>query len=420
MSRTGRDAGDIPLWRNRAFRLIWAGQTVSLFGDQVTALALPWLILLQTHSALAAGVVAAARYLPLVTLGLFAGVAADAIDRRALMIASDIGRALALGGIALLGIWEPSPPLWSLIIVVLALGSGQLLFQVAYDAWLPDVTGEAQLSQANAAFEATDAASVLAGFPLAGVLIAALGPTLALGADACSYIVSVLTLSRVRSAAPTSTVAQQGARRRFRVLLAEAGDGIHLMLTDPAQRLLLGVSTAIYLNVGSVTVLLATLTQLRLHLTAWQAGIVFGAMGVGGLIGSALAPRLYAWGWRRGLACVLVVAAFGCLGLAWASMLDPAAGFAVAIVADPLMDGSVALGFVLVLTATTLITPPGLRGRVNAARIIYAAFVRGLAALGGGALAGMGNPLSAFMLLALGFLLAALIAARARVEASVK
>src|SRR5215469_10002841 len=85
------------LRRDRAFRAIWAGQTASFFGDQVTGLALPWLILLQTHSPLAAGIVAAQRYVPLVTLSLVAGVAADRLSRPVLMIAADAGRALALG-----------------------------------------------------------------------------------------------------------------------------------------------------------------------------------------------------------------------------------------------------------------------------------------------------------------------------------
>src|SRR5512146_3228076 len=70
------------LWRDRAFRAVWAARTASLFGDQVTGLALPWLILLQTRSALAAGLVASVRYVPLVTLGLAAGLLADRLDRR--------------------------------------------------------------------------------------------------------------------------------------------------------------------------------------------------------------------------------------------------------------------------------------------------------------------------------------------------
>jgi MFS family permease len=420
-------AGAPSLWREGAFRAIWAGQTASLFGDQVTGLALPWLILLQTHSALAAGIVAAARYVPLVTLGLAAGVVADRIDRRKMLVASDTGRALALGAVALLGVLRLAPPLWLLVAVMLALGTGQLLFQVAYQAWLPDVSGEARLGQANAAMEASDAVSVLAGYPLAGLLIGLVGPVLALGTDALSYVGSALSL--LAANVPTAHTAQSERAGRAKVkaedrpgggvraVAEEALAGVRTIVATPAQRVLKGAGAALYLDAGAIGVLVATLTQLRLHLPAWQAGLVFGAMGVGGLVGSGLAGRVLAWGWKRGLALTLVVMAVGSLGLAGACLLGPASGFAVALVADAVLDGAAALGFILVGTATTLVTPRELRGRVNAAGALYSSAVRAVAAVGGGALAATGNPLPAFALLAVCCGGGALVTARARVSA---
>src|SRR5262249_44733430 len=154
--------------------------------------------LLQTHSALDAGLVASLRYVPLVTLGLIAGLLADRLDRRVLMIAADLGRALALGVVALFGALRLGPPLWLLALCVLVLGRRPLFFQSAYRAWLPDLTGDARLARVTAALEASDAASVLAGYPLAGGLIAAVGPVLALGADAISYVISALTVGHAR------------------------------------------------------------------------------------------------------------------------------------------------------------------------------------------------------------------------------
>jgi len=79
------------------------------------------------------------------------------------MIGADVGHLVVLGAVALVGVLGRVPPLWLLVLVVLALGTGQLLFGVAYGTWLPDVTGDERLGQANAALEASDAASVLAG-----------------------------------------------------------------------------------------------------------------------------------------------------------------------------------------------------------------------------------------------------------------
>lgn len=415
---TPKPAPSSSLWRNGAFRVLWIGRTASHFGDQVTGLALPWLVLLQTHSALAAGAVASLRYAPLVVLGLAAGLVADRVNRRTLMILADIVRGLALAVVAMFGVFRLAPPLWLLALVVLALGTGQVFFSVAYQALLPDVTGNERLGSAHAALEASDAASVLLGFPLAGALIAGIGPVLALGADACSYALSVLTLGCVRVHHPTQRPpAPLGARDgRLRRTWEEALEGVRLIVRMPAQRLLKGAGAPIYLDAGAIEVLLATLTQIRLHLPAWQAGLVFGAMGAGGLLGSAIGPRVYASGWRRGLAGTLAVAALGSLGLAWACVLGSPRGFAVALVAALLLDGATALGFILTLTANALVTPRELRGRVNAASTIYSSALRGLAALGGGALAASGNPLPAFALLAGCLLCGALVAARTRVE----
>lgn len=440
--------------RETAFRAVWLGQTASLFGDQVTGLALPWLILLQTHSALDAGLIAAVRYLPLILFGLPAGVLADRediLERRALMIAADVLRALSLALVALIGILGRMPALVLLAGVVTVLGMGQLLFQTAYRAWLPELTGEGRLSRATAALEAADAASVLAGYPLAGALIAATGPVTALGADALSYLISAATLlsvnthgvgapepptpkrvapspsrsrqspgpSALRADATQSRSGAASARRHarplsvnLRVVGAQTLEGVHVIVATPVQRFLKGTGATLYAVAGALTVLVAALTQLRLHLPAWQAGFVFGAMGVGGLLGSALAPRLYDWGWRCGLALTFGACVAGLLALAAACEMSPGWGFIVALVADALTDGSLSLAFVLVGTATTLVTPPGLRGRVNAAGSIFSSAIRAFSVVGAGALSVGGNPLPAFVALAGCSLAAALAAAR--------
>lgn len=100
---SGESAQPVALWRERTFRSLWAGQTASLFGDQVTGLALPWLILLQTHSPLIAGLVASARYLPLVTLGLVAGLVGDHLDLRGRVNAAGTVYAATLRGVAAIG-----------------------------------------------------------------------------------------------------------------------------------------------------------------------------------------------------------------------------------------------------------------------------------------------------------------------------
>lgn len=189
--------------------------------------------------------------------------------------------------------------------------------------------------------------------------------------------------------------------------------GVRHILTTPAQRILKGCGTALVLSAGSIELLLATLTQLRLGLPAWQASLVYGAAGIGGLGGSAIISRLPSDSWRRGLVFALAIAALGAGGLAEASFLGPHGGFVVALLSNLILDGAVSAAFILTTTANALSTPPPLRGRVNAAGTMYSSAVRMVGAISLGALASRGNPLPAFELLGAGFIAAALIAALA-------
>jgi MFS family permease len=393
-----------PLWRDGNFRRVWTGQTASIFGDRVTDIALPWLILVQTRSPFAAGVIAAARYAPMVLLGVFAGVAADRVPRRGVLIACDALRTLALGAVVALALAGRVAPLWLLAVVVVCLGIGQLGFQATYWAWLPDVTGEAQYGRATAALEAADAVSTLTGPALGGALIQVIGPALALGADALSYVTSAVSLAAVRPPAPPPM--SERAAVSWNGLWHEVSVGARTILTSPAQRLLKGFGTVLYLSSGTITVLLAVLTQTRLHLPAWQAGFIYAAAGAGGLIGSTLAPRLLQRAWPHALAATFAGATLGMAGLALACELRGGIAFAVALAANLILDGCVALSFIITGTTSTLITPREVRGRVNATSTLYSAAVRGVGLLLAGALAANGNPLPAFAALGAAFALA--------------
>jgi len=403
------------IWRNSWFRVIWAGQTASIFGDRVTGIALPWLLLQQTRSPFDAALISASLYLPLLLLGLPAGVIADRTSRRRLMIASDLARAAALGVVVLAGVARHTPPLWLLVLVVLTLGAGRLFFQVAYRAWLPEVTGDEALGRANAALEASDATSTFSGPLLGGALIQAIGPVFALGADALSYIVSALSLGAARHAPQTNrpqaeAAAVEAPGRSLPLLAAEALEGVRLILHSPEQRLLKGIGLALYASSGTIELLLATLAQVQLRLPPWQAGVIFGMAGIGGLVASALAPRVVDRGWRGGLAGACALAALASGGLALAGTLGPRAGFLAALFGNLLLDGAVALAFILTTTKSTLVTPRAARGRVNAVTQIYSALVRGLSLVAAGALSARGSALPAFILLVACFAGAALVA----------
>ena len=397
---------------NSQFLFIWFGQTASIFGDRVTGLALPWLLLQQTHSPFDAGIITALRYLPLIVFGLIAGLVVDRLNRRLVLITCDITRAGILSLVVLVGVFQQTPPLWLLAGVVLILGTGQLFFQTAYGAWLPDIIREEGLSSANAALEASDAASTLAGPLLGGIIIQAFGAVLSLGTDAISYIISALMLLFARNTKPLAPREMNMSEQKMTLsqLWSEALDGVRFILSTPVQQLLKGVGTVLYLSSGSIELLLATLTQVRLHLAAWQAGFIFGAAGVGGLIGSVLAPSFYRRGWRSSITVAFLLGALAAIGLVCASLLPASGGFVLALVSNLLLDGVVSFSFILTMTESVLITPREIRGRVNAASNMYASLVRGISVLFVGIIAASGETAVAFTCIACCFIGGALLA----------
>ena len=133
------------LWRERAFLLLWSGQTISQFGSQVTIWALPLTAVLLLHASPAqTGLLTAASIAPYVVAGLFAGAWVDRVPRRPLMIAADMGHALLLLSVPLAA-WSGKLTLPHLYGVALGMGLCAILFDVAYGALLPSVVAPQQL-----------------------------------------------------------------------------------------------------------------------------------------------------------------------------------------------------------------------------------------------------------------------------------
>src|SRR2546425_12549952 len=128
-------------WRQADFLNLWAGQTISVVGSQVTVLALPTIAILQLHGAPAqVGLLAALQRLPFPVLALFAGVWIDRVRRRPLMIAADALRAAALLSIPLVAA-VGALTLLQLYAVAAILGLGTVIFDIAYLAYIPTLAG---------------------------------------------------------------------------------------------------------------------------------------------------------------------------------------------------------------------------------------------------------------------------------------
>jgi MFS family permease len=186
-----------PLTRNRDYMLLWTGSTVSALGSQVSTVAYPLLILALTGSAVKAGIVGLAKWLPLAVFSLPAGVLADRVDRKRLMIACDGIRGLALASIPI-ALWIGRPSYLQVAGVAFLDGALFATSFVCERGALSRVVPEEQLPEAVAQTQAREFAAILAGPPLGGLLFAA-SRALPFAADAVSFLASMFGLSLTRA-----------------------------------------------------------------------------------------------------------------------------------------------------------------------------------------------------------------------------
>jgi MFS family permease len=181
----------------RNFRLLFLGQAVSLLGDGMVPVALAFAVLEITDSPSALGLVLAARLIPTVLLLLAAGVIADRIPRRTVMVVSDLARMLSHGAMAAL-LLSGAAEVWSLALLAAANGAATAFFQPASTALVPMTVGPQLLQQANALRGLAQSGGFILGPAIAGLLVATAGAGVALAVDAATFGVSALFLLALR------------------------------------------------------------------------------------------------------------------------------------------------------------------------------------------------------------------------------
>jgi MFS family permease len=275
-----------PLWRNRDFLLLWSGQAISTVGTRISSLAYPLLVLAVTGSPAQAGLVGFAQTLPFLVWYLPAGALVDRWNRKWVMLVADAGRAAALGSVAGALVLDRLT-LAQLVIVAFVEGTLFVFFQLAEGAALPHVVARAQLPAAVAQNQVRDQGAELAGRPLGGLLfgISHLLPFLV---DAISYLVGFVSLMLVR---PRLQQRRDGPRRH---LLAEVAEGIRWLWRQRLLRLLVVLAGISNFAFNALPLALIVRAQ-QLGAAPSAIGLMFGAVGVGALLGALAAPGLLRW-----------------------------------------------------------------------------------------------------------------------------
>jgi predicted MFS family arabinose efflux permease len=366
------------LRRNPPFRDFWIGQTVSLFGDQVSLLAIPLLAALELHAGAAQmGLLTAAALAPNLLFAIHLGAWADRRPRRReLLIVADLGRALLLLTIPLawlLGVLS----LTQLYVVAFAAGSLGVVFSVAYDIVFVALLDREQYIQGSSLINGSRAASIVAGNSVAGLLVQALTAPIALLLDALSYLGSALFVRR--AGAVEAAPAREGESASL------AAGGRFIRRTPLIRASLLASATLNLFNTGFYALLVLYATR-DLGMSAGTLGLALAIGGFGSLLGALVVRRLSS---RIGLGWSLV---FG-------FVLTPAPLLLVPIAAGtgaPALFVAVAEFFngmgVMVLdvglgSLYAALVPDPLRARVSGAFLLVNYGVRPIGALAGGLLA---------------------------------
>jgi MFS family permease len=189
------DSTNDSLLRNSRFLRLWIGQGTSFVGDAVSMIALVVLVVEVTGSASAVGGALVARLLPTIASPL-AGVIADRVDRRAVLVASDLARAVLVLGLVF------ARDLATIYVLVFLMGLARTLFNPTIRAAFPSVVGGGDLIRANAIISGTFSVSETAGPALGGLLVATVGVDAAFMLDAVTYLVSAAMLAITPLARP--------------------------------------------------------------------------------------------------------------------------------------------------------------------------------------------------------------------------
>ncbi|HEY3522383.1 MAG TPA: MFS transporter, partial [Candidatus Limnocylindrales bacterium] len=239
-----------PLRQNRDLRIFVAGQGISALGDAVSITALPLLVLALTGSGVALGVVGALGTLPDLAVALFAGALADRSDRKRMMLAADLGRAV-LTALIPISVALGGPTMGVILVVAAPLSVLRAVFRSGYISSLPSLVGRPQLAPANALLETVYSVAFIVGPTIAGVLAAAVGPGPTIAIDAVSYAISSLGLFLV------SRDLRPPADRAPSSIVADVREGIVHIVNDPLLRAAILVFSSYSAAIASVVAGLA-------------------------------------------------------------------------------------------------------------------------------------------------------------------
>ena len=272
------------VFRNRNFSLMWTGQLISTMGSALTSLAASILIFRLTNSAMSVGLMLMATAAPSLLVGLFAGVLVDRFDRKRIMIAADVIRAIL---VAMIPILVPVNILWLYVIVILSSAIGQF-YDPAHESVLPEVASEEELAAANSLMAISSFGSTAIGFAASGLIAAAANISWAFYLDAISFIISGICIFLIR----IKPIQAEGSTSPA-VVIRNLKLGLRQLFDTPVLRSLFTSQVPTLIAFGLTNALLLPFALRALKATEFEYGIQEGLTSLGFVVGSLLMASIF-------------------------------------------------------------------------------------------------------------------------------
>jgi MFS family permease len=389
------------LWHEPDFLKLWGGQAVSQMGSSITDIGLPFTaVLMLGASPLQMGLLSGSGAAVILIFGLFAGVLADRLRRRPILIFADLGRAVVLGTVPLAAALHRLS-MGHLYLVAAASSLLTVLFEVSYQAYVPSLVDRENIADCNGKLALAGSVAEVAGPSLTGVLVAWITAPRAILFDAISFLLSAISIGLIRKPEP------QPVQRPQPHMGQEIAEGLRASWNEPILRALVQrtATASFFLGFGSALYLIFAIRELGL--SAALLGTIISVGGATSLAGGLVAPRLVG---RFGFGPTFIGAAIvtGITMLVPTLSRGPVAVCAAILGTAQLFDMAWPIYHINELSLRQAVTPNHLLGRVNAAMHLLFRGVLPVGALAGGMIAeAIGIRLTLF-LGALGYLLSTL------------
>jgi MFS family permease len=352
------------LFRHRDFLKLWTGETVSVFGDAITMLAVPIIAATVLNvTAFEFALLTTMGMLPFIFLSLPAGVWVDRLRRRPILIVGDLGRALALATIPVAFAFDVLT-IWQLYAVALVVGTLTVFFDVAYQSYLPSLVDRDQLVDGNAKLQITQSAAQILGPGMAGGLIQLVTAPFAMLLDALSFLCSAAFVAWIRKPEPPIEPHDEAVHGPKPSMRSEMAVGLRYVTRHPWLRPI-AATTGLGNFFGNVAYAIFVLYLVRERgLTAGEIGLAFSLGSFGVLLGALVASRsARVLGLGRTLVFSQIVGA-----LEWLLVAAlPNELILPAVIAGVFIGGfSSVVWNVNQVSLRQAITPPRMQGRMNA------------------------------------------------------